>query len=96
MLWRSISDAIINKQEMIRAIKKLQDEVRIYFAFVTLQCGGENGYLPDPGTLKHLSRCSVRQQLGKNIEIPYNKLDLDIPRSLISYINLEEEEEYNH
>ncbi|GBM78666.1 hypothetical protein AVEN_64542-1 [Araneus ventricosus] len=42
MLWWSVSDAIISRKEMISALKKnLQEQVRIYFVFVTLQCGGK-------------------------------------------------------
>ncbi|GBO44720.1 hypothetical protein AVEN_198410-1 [Araneus ventricosus] len=88
LLWRSIPDAVISREEMNSSLKKFAGRGDDIFKICETAVWWENEHLLD--SLKHLSRCSVRGQLAKNSQMPYNKLDLDITRSLISCINLDE------
>ncbi|GBL87588.1 hypothetical protein AVEN_165191-1 [Araneus ventricosus] len=90
LLWRSIPDTVISRQEMDSSLKKFTGTGEDIFKICETAVWWEKEHLPGPRSLKHLSRCSVRGQLAKNFQMPYNKLDLDIPRSLIAYTNLDE------
>lgn len=42
-----------------------------------------------PPTLLHLARCAVRNALHQNFNLPHGIPQLPVPRSLVSYLNLE-------
>ncbi|XP_015374284.1 PREDICTED: uncharacterized protein LOC107169147 [Diuraphis noxia] len=61
-------------------------------------CGGCDGagaggsgvkVVPVPPTLLHLARCAVRKALHQNFSLPHGILQLPLPRSLVSYLDLE-------
>lgn len=55
-------------------------------------CDGADGgvkVVPVPPTLLHLARCAVREALHQNFSLPHGILQLPVPRSLVSYLDLE-------
>lgn len=50
-------------------------------------CGGNDVW--DPPALMHLARCVVRKTLHDDFGLPHDIPRLPVPRSLVSYLNLE-------
>ncbi|XP_055927639.1 uncharacterized protein LOC129958922 [Argiope bruennichi] len=90
-LWRSLPDAVISRDEMITSLKKFTNLNEGSFQICRTSIWWETDHPPEPRSLKHLSRCSIRQALiNNNSKLPYDILILGLTCSLISYINLEE------
>ncbi|KAF8763836.1 hypothetical protein HNY73_021971 [Argiope bruennichi] len=90
LLWRSLPDAVISRDEMISSLKKFTNSEEEPFQICRTTVWWEPDHPPGPRSLKHLSRCSVRQALANNNKLPYDSFKSDLPRCLISYINLDE------
>lgn len=93
-----------NKINIVESLKIFIRSIPIISAIWTKENDDEENTLPnlshflatfginnvdEPRTLKHLSRCAVRNYLAKNHQLPADTSYLMIPKVLIRYLNLE-------
>ncbi|GFR21933.1 SOCS box domain-containing protein [Trichonephila clavata] len=93
MLWRSISDAFITSDEMINSLWKFSSNPSFMNGEPLMICNMVN--LIDPTTvsrprlLQHLCRCSIRQRLAENYQLPDGIQKVVLPTLLKNYVDLE-------
>ncbi|GFT45164.1 hypothetical protein NPIL_29991 [Nephila pilipes] len=94
LLWRSISDAFVTRDEKIGSLWRFRrsniflskrtemifDNVNLIHPEITVR---------SPRSLQHLCRCSLRQRLVDNHQLPEVTQNLGLPNILKKYIDWE-------
>nr|XP_015904347.1 uncharacterized protein LOC107436999 [Parasteatoda tepidariorum] len=99
VLWRSIPDPLLTKEEFFRIFSGLdfmdsndvQEANRIWGWYTHLLVGGIEIATKCPRSLCHLSRCAIRGRLKECFALPYGVHLLDIPKQLKQYLLLNDE-----
>ncbi|GFR14819.1 hypothetical protein TNCT_711731 [Trichonephila clavata] len=93
MLWRSISDAFITSDEMTNSLFKFSSNPNFMNGEPLMICNMVNLVYPTtvsrPRLLQHLCRCSIRERLAENYQLPDGIQKLALPTLLKNYVDLE-------
>ncbi|GFU15067.1 SOCS box domain-containing protein [Nephila pilipes] len=94
LLWRSISDVFVTRDEMIGSLWRFsRDNIfmnkRTEMIFDNVNLIHPEITVPGRRSLQHLCRCFLRQRLADNHQLPDGTQNLGLPTVLKEYIDLE-------
>ncbi|XP_042904499.1 uncharacterized protein [Parasteatoda tepidariorum] len=94
VLWSSIPDALLTKADIFRLFKginpryyqKINDIWQWYCNLINYEETSDKR----PRSLKHLSRCIIRNRLRDNFKLPEGVEELDVPKQVQKYLLLKD------
>ncbi|GFS94864.1 hypothetical protein NPIL_104931 [Nephila pilipes] len=93
LLWRSVSDAFVTRDEMIGSLWRFSRNniflsKRTEMTFENVNLIHPEITVKSPRSLQHLCRCSLRQRLADNHQLPEGTQNLSLPKVLIRVYRL--------
>ncbi|GFV86495.1 SOCS box domain-containing protein [Trichonephila clavipes] len=93
LFWESIPDALFTRNELNYACDKhhfMEPERSILIQnYESKVSSPKSTETPIPRSLVHLCRCSIRERMGSNFELPFGVDSLLIPEDFKKYLRLE-------
>ncbi|XP_054724321.1 uncharacterized protein LOC129234353 [Uloborus diversus] len=105
MVWRAIPEPYVRYAEMVSSVFNEYVSLAKHLILYPGRCEKnskfclmyENNFMElsfgpkEPRSLKHLARCKIRQNLRASSALPYGIYELELPKSLQRYLNLEDD-----